>query len=45
MTDIAMALEQCQDCASSQGEMFPFKGAKGKEYLCLDCAAKFAKRR
>lgn len=46
MTDIAMALEKCQDCGSSEGEMFPFKGqAKGKSYLCLDCAAKFANKK
>ena len=49
MADMAMALEQCQDCGSSQGEMLPFTGMKGapkgKGYLCLDCAAKFANKK
>jgi hypothetical protein len=49
MADMSMALEQCQDCGSSQGEMLPFTGMKGtpkgKGYLCLDCAVKFANKK
>jgi|GEM_PF-2244369 len=49
MSDTAMAVEQCHDCGSSQDEMHPFTGMKGapkgKGYLCLDCAAKFANKK
>lgn len=49
MAEMAMALEQCQDCGGSQREMIPFTGMKGapkgKGYLCLDCAAKFANKK